>query len=123
MSTTKSSLLIALFLVLFLIPVLTSAQAPFVRCGNPGQKACEIGDFFNTLGYIYNFLVLSVATPLAVIALIIGGIFILISAGNPNFAEMGKKIVRYSIFGLALVFGSWLIIKTILSWIGYAYNF
>jgi hypothetical protein len=115
----KKPLLIALFLVLFLIPALASAQAPFVRCGNEGQQPCTICDFFATLTYVYNFLVLDIATPLAIIALIIGGIFLLISAGNPNLHGTGKKIMYAAIIGLALVFGSWLIINTILSVLGY----
>ena len=60
-----------------------------------------------------------IATPLAVIALIVGGIFIMISAGNPNLLGNGKKILYAAIIGLALVWGSWLIIDFILHTIGY----
>ena len=63
-----------------------------------------------------------IATPLAVIALTIGGIFMLISAGNPNLFNTGKKIVYAAIIGLVLVFCSWLIVNTILSIIGYQGN-
>ena len=115
----KKNLLIGLFLVLFLIPVLALAQAPFVRCGNPGQPQCTICNFFETLIYIYNFLVLSIATPLAIVGVTIGGVFILISAGSPNFLGLGKKILWSAIIGLFLVFASWVIINTILSVIGY----
>jgi len=115
----KISLLIGLFLVLFLIPVLALAQDPFVRCGNPGQSQCTICSFFATLTYIYNFLVLQIATPLAIVGVTIGGVFILISAGNPNFLGLGKKILWSAIIGLFLVFASWVIINTILSAIGY----
>ena len=115
----KKNLLIGLFLVLFLIPVLALAQAPFVRCGNPGQPQCTICSFFETLIYIYNFLVLSIATPLAIVGVTIGGLFILISAGSPNFLGLGKKILWSAIIGLFLVFASWVIINTILSVIGY----
>ena len=115
----KKNLLIGLFLVLFLIPVLASAQAPFVRCGNPGQPQCTICNFFETLIYIYNFLVLSIATPLAIVGVTIGGVFILISAGNPTLMGKGKQILWSAIIGLFLVFASWVIINTILSVIGY----
>jgi len=118
----KKTLLIGLFLVLFLIPVLALAQAPFVRCGNPGQSQCTICDLFATLIYIYNFLVLNIATPLAILGLTIGGVFILISAGNPNLLGTGKKILWAAIIGLLLVFCSWIIINTILSAIGYNFG-
>jgi hypothetical protein len=125
----NKSLLFGVFLVLFLIPALVylpagmaSAQG-IVQCGNTGQPPCQIQDFFAMLGRIYNFIVLYIAAPLAVLGLTIGGIFLLISAGNPNLAGQGKKIIWMSIIGLVLAFGSWLIIKTILGAIGYKYSF
>ena len=115
----KKALLIGLFLVLFLIPVLTSAQAPFVRCGNAGQNSCTICDFFATLTYIYNFLVLDIATPLAIIGITIGAILMMISAGNPQLLSLGKHIFYMAVIGLVLVFCSWLIINTLLTAMGY----
>ena len=115
----KKNLLIGLFLVLFLIPVLALAQAPFVQCGNPGQKCCTICSFFETLFRIYNFLVLDIATPLAIVGVTIGGVLILISAGNPKLMGTGKKFLYSAIIGLVLVFCSWLIINEILSALGY----
>ena len=71
------------------------------------------------LNNIYNFIVKIIAAPLAVIALTIGGILMLISAGNPNLMGLGKKIFYAAIIGLALVFCSWVIINTILTILGY----
>jgi hypothetical protein len=122
----KKNLLIGLFLVLFLIPVFSYVQASecggqtgLVKCGMDVSCPCNICDFFATLIYIYNFLVLSIATPLAIVGVTIGGVFILISAGSPNFLGLGKKILWSAIIGLFLVFASWVIINTILSMIGY----
>ena len=75
---------------------------------------CGISDFFTMLGNIYSFIVYMIATPLAIIALTIGGIFILISAGNANLMSKGKQILWAAIIGLFLVWGSWAIINTIL---------
>jgi len=88
-----------------------------VPCGN--VQCCRIGHFFIMLNNIYNFAIKWVATPLAVLMLTIGGIMILISAGNPNLASMGKKIIWWAIIGLVLVFCSWLIINFILTAMGY----
>jgi hypothetical protein len=113
--TMKKYILITLFLVSFLIP--TIAGAAIVPCGN--TNPCQLNDFFTMLTNIYVFIVLNIATPLAILSLVIGGIFILISAGNPSLATRGKQIVWMAVIGLALVFASWVIIKTILTAIGY----
>jgi len=116
----KKILLLAFFSVLFLLPFVILAQG-LVPCGNPGQPACTIEHFFVMLSNIYEFIVLYLATPLAVIALTIGGIMMLISGGSPNLMGMGKKTVILSIIGLVLAFGSLLIIKTLLSAMGFIY--
>ncbi len=85
------------------------------RCTN----CCEVTDFFGMLARIYSFIVWYIATPLAVLALSIGAIFMLAGAGNPNLFATGKKILYAAIIGLVLVFCSWLIIDFILTAIGY----
>jgi len=115
----KLFLLISLFyLFLFLTPVLVNAQG-LVPCGNPGQSACTIEDFFIMIRIIFNFIVWDIATPIAILMLTIGGIMIVISAGNPNLASKGKNILYMAVIGLALVFCSWLIINFILTTLGY----
>ncbi len=115
----KIFLPIFLFCLLSIIFVPVLANAQLVRCGNPDQNPCGISDFFETLGYIYNFIVWDITTPLAIIALTIGGILMMISAGNPNTFGLGKKIIFAAIIGLVLVFCSWLIINFILTTLGY----
>ena len=66
------------------------------------------------LGNIYTFLVTDIATPLATLAVIVGGVLIMVSAGNPNLSGMGKKILYAGIIGMILVFCSYLIINWIL---------
>jgi len=114
-----------LLLTAVFIPVLATAAGnptagqAFVPCGNTGQAACTICDFFKMLMIIYNFIVWDIATPLAIIALAVGGILMMISAGNPNLMSKGKTIFWTAVIGLVLVFCSYLIIATILNIIGY----
>ena len=96
-------------LLISLMPVLT--HAALVTCTG---EDCTIQKFFEMLTGIYKFLILQIATPLAIIALIIGAIFMMISAGNPALHSTGKKIVYTAIIGLALVLCSFLIINFIL---------
>jgi len=117
----KIFLLISLFfLILSLTPVFTNAA--IVPCGNPGQAQCTITDFFVMLNNIYNFIVWNIAAPLAILGLTIGGIFMMISAGNPQLLGTGKNILKMAIIGLVLVFCSWIIVNTILTALGYKGN-
>ena len=97
-----------------------------VPCGDKDssgkQCSCDIGHIFVMLSLIYNFIVIDIATPLAVLALTIGGILWLISAGNPRLLGVGKSIFWAAVIGLALVFCSWIIIDFILKAVGYTGN-
>ena len=87
----------------------------------PGDTGCPCGiaEFFTMLSNIYSFIVLEIASPLAVIAIAIGGILMLISAGNPGMFSLGKNILYAAIIGLVLAFGSYLIIDSIVTILGY----
>jgi len=112
----------AIILISLIFLPLTSHAFQIVNCGNPGQKPCTLADFFVLLGNIYNFIVNMIAAPLATIALLIGGIMMLTSGGNPTQFGKGKQILIYAIIGLCLAFGSMLIIKTLLTAMGYKYS-
>ena len=126
----KIFLSILLFCLLSIIfaPIITSAQGIVPcnpTCDKDGKNCtgqCTINDFFTMLANIYGFIVKMIATPLAVIALTVGGIFMLISAGNPALMTKGKEILKWAIIGLALTWGSWLIIDFVLKAIGYTGN-
>jgi len=83
---------------------------------------CNLGHFFVMFANIYAFIIKYIATTLAVIMITVGAIFMLISAGNPNLAGTGKKMVYSAIIGLVLVFGSYLIIDALLKIMGYSGN-
>jgi hypothetical protein len=110
----KKIFLFAILFFLIALPILVNAQAPFVRCGNPGQAKCGLQDLFNTIGYIYHFIVWDIATPLAVLFFLIGGIILMVSAGNPGLAGKGKTILWMATIGLVLVFCGYLIVNALL---------
>jgi hypothetical protein len=125
MKKNLSIIFVLLFIAVLIVPIAATAQTfnpekGIVPCGNPGQPACEIKDFFIMLALIYDFIVWWIATPLAIIALTVGAIFMLISAGNPSLFGRGKQIIMWSIIGLVLVFCSWLIVNFIMETLGYA---
>ncbi|MCX6720372.1 MAG: hypothetical protein NTW11_01030 [Candidatus Staskawiczbacteria bacterium] len=126
----KIFLSVTLFCLLSIIFVPFLATAAFVQCGNgtpiydasgscTSNCPCGICDFFKMLSTIYSFIVWDIAMPLAIIAIVIGGIMMMISAGNPDLMGKGKTMLKTAIIGLVLVLGSWIIINLVLTAIGY----
>lgn len=126
----KIILPIVLFCLLSVIFIPFLVQAGLVPCTGAvtctdvkGTKVCKsdctICSVFKLIINIYDFISKDIATPLAIIAITIGGIMMMISAGNPNLMGQGKKILFTAIIGLVLVFCSYLIIGFVLSAVGY----
>ncbi len=86
--------------------------ASLIPCGGP-EHPCNIDCFFLMIKNIINFLLLQIATPLAVIAFIVAG-FMFLMGGSEKTISRGKAIFRQVVTGLVLAFGAWLIIDTIL---------
>ena len=97
-------------------PTCTTNSSGKINC----TSQCTLCDFFQMLVNIYNFIVQVIATPLAVLAFLIGGICILVSGGTPGLSSLGKKIMWGAAIGLILVFLSWLIVDFVLHAIGYS---
>ena len=110
-------ILLCLVSIIF-VPLIINAQG-LVKCGNTVGDQCTLSDVLTLIDDIYTFIVNNIATPLAVIALIIGGVLLLISAGNPALAGAGKKVLWAAIIGLALVFGAKAIIEFVKVLVGY----
>jgi len=75
---------------------------------------CTFEDIGKMLQNIYDFII-KIATPLAIIAITVGGIMMMISAGNPNMMSIGKKVFWSAVIGLFLAFGSYALIKFIVN--------
>jgi len=111
----KKNLLSAIvYFLLLIIFVPFLAKAGIVTC----DTNCGINELFAMLGKIVDIIVKQIATPLATIAVIVGGILMMVSAGNPNLMSLGKKVFWSAIIGLILAWCSYLIIDTILKAIG-----
>ncbi|MFW5885238.1 MAG: hypothetical protein ACOCUF_03380 [Patescibacteria group bacterium] len=62
----------------------------------------------NIIGWL-----LFITSFLAVLAIIVSGLMILLSGGNKDMADKGKKGVQYSIIGLAVILLAYVIIKVV----------
>jgi len=125
MNSNKIFLPIILFCLLSIILISIPGFGSVIKadqivpCGNPSQSACTLSDFLTMIGNVYHFIVFTLATPLATVAVLIGAILMMISAGNPNLMSIGKKVFWSAVIGIALVYCSYLIIQFILTAIGY----
>ena len=117
------------FAFLFLISGTTQAAGPLcddssggtiglVPCGLTSGCRCELGHVFLLIKNVFNFIVFKIATPLAGLMIVIGGVMLVVSAGNPGYVSQGKHIILWSIIAWLLIFASWIIIDTVLRAIG-----
>ncbi|MFI5205502.1 MAG: hypothetical protein ACHQVK_01035 [Candidatus Paceibacterales bacterium] len=80
---------------------------------------CQFGHFGILLLKIYNFAIKFIIIPIAGLAVVVAGLYMLVSAGNPAMFERGKKILIYTIVAIALIFGAYLMIDILLKALGY----
>ena len=107
---------ITIFAVLLILLVLPqTASAGLVPCGTiEHPEKCNLCHFFQLLQAIINGASVTLLA-LAAIFIVIGGIVILSSAGSPDRMSEGKKMITYSIIGIVVCFGAWIIINTVMS--------
>lgn len=103
----------ALFLMnigIFLLPVAAiAANTGLVPCQGLDCKWC---DLMKLAEKVIDFM-LMISLPIAVIAIVVGGIFMIISGGSEAKFKQGKDIATAAVIGVLLALISWLIIDTI----------
>ena len=92
-------------------------EQSFFSCISAAQAADVInpiasGDFTVLAGRFLQWL-LSLSGGVALLMLVIGGMLYMTSAGDPQKAEQGKKIVIWTVAGLLIVLLSYAIISLI----------
>lgn len=107
-----------LVIIVFLIPFsvradfnpINALKGPIVPCKND----CTLCHFFVMAKNIIEF-ILALIIFLAPAFIAAGGIIILTSAGKPDQASWGKRIITYALIGLVIAFAAWTIIGTVLN--------
>jgi len=108
-----SKLVILFFLVGITLPVLVNAA--LVPCGAKTNDPCTLKDLFVLAEKVINFLLFQLAMPLAIVAILIGGILMITARGDTGQLQRGKDIFYYSVIGFILAFGAWLIIEVVVA--------
>lgn len=94
-------------------------EVGIVPCGYGNLPSCNLCHFYNLAKNGIDFMLFRFLVPLAVIALLIGGIYLLASRGNPQMLETGKNAITNTVLGIIIAFAAWLVIATILNTLGY----
>ena len=113
-------LFLFIFLLLISFPFLANAQG-LVPCG-PGKSepnnVCQFCHIFVLFENVVNFFLFQIVPPLAVLMIVIGGIYFFISAGDPNKINKGKGILTTVIAGLIIIYCAWIFINFFFMLIG-----
>lgn len=113
----KSAFLVLVLLILF-VPVV-SFGAGLVPCDNV-SKICDFSAFMDLLNGVISFILFKLALPLAAIMFVYAG-FLLITAGGEaaHSRAKAKNIFTNAVIGLVLAAIAWIIVRTLLSILGY----
>jgi len=112
--TKKRKLFSALLIILFVAP-LFSLGAGLVPCEGPNCTICHL---FELIKNVVDFVLFKIVTPIAVLFIVIGGGLIIFGAENPQNIDKGKTVLLYTIVGLLLIFGAWLLVNTFFTIVG-----
>lgn len=108
-------LIFAAILFLILGPQLVFAQNGLVTC----TENCTFLDFVDMINGIIDFVFKYLALPIAALMFAYAGFTLVTSGGSSEARSKAKNIFSDAIIGIILAAGAWLIIKTLLSILGY----
>jgi hypothetical protein len=101
--------------ILLLVPL--SARAQLVPCGGE-DNPCQLCHLFVLLDNVLDFIFLDFVPPIAIIAVVIGGIYFFTAGGDPAKVGKAKTVLTTVAVGLLIIYGSWLLISSFFLAIG-----
>lgn len=123
MAKISKLFLVAVILILVLAPGLVFAQEEskgLVPCATErNNKMCGFGDFMMLLNNIIDFIFKYLAFPISALMFAYAGFLMVTSAGSSESRTKAKNIFFDAVVGLVLAAGAWVIVKTLLSIMGY----
>jgi hypothetical protein len=88
-----------------------------VKCGRPGQPMCTLCHLIAGFNVIIQY-IMKIAIGVALLALAIGGVMYVISAGESAMMEMAKTTIANAAIGFVIVFAAFLIVNTSMQYLG-----
>lgn len=113
MQKIKKFIIVSMFLI---TPVF--AFADLIPC-NGTTTDCNFNAFITLINNVINFIFKGMAIPIAAVMFFYAGFLMVTSAGSSESKTKAKNIFSNAVIGLAIAAGAWIIIKTILTVLGY----
>lgn|GEM_PF-1260938 len=88
-----------------------------VSCGRPGQDMCTICDLIKGMNIVIQYL-MKIAIGMALLAMGIGGVMYIVSAGDSGLIDKAKSTMKNAAVGFVIIFAGFLIINTTINYIG-----
>lgn len=108
-----SSVIVLAFL--FFIASAAMAADPLIPCG-PGNP-CTFCHLFKLIQNVYNFIVFTLAPPVAILSVAVAGFIWFTSAGSEGRAKKARDILLTVVVGLVIMYTSWVVINFIITFI------
>ena len=121
-----------IFAIVLITGIFASSQAfaaGIVPCGQSEDDAsttidesakCTLCHFFILINQIVNFVLFSLAAPLALLMLIIGGGMFMLAAGNPSTITQARKLIASVLIGVVIIYGAYFLVGVFLQSVGLA---
>ena len=103
-----------LMFMILIMPVISSA-AGLVAC----KDNCGWNELMTLVNTVINFVLFTLALPIAAIMFAVAGIMLLTSGGDHSKKTKAKDLFLGVVIGLVVAASAWLIVHTILSILGY----
>jgi len=114
---------VVIFALFFIVPFAVSAQG-LVPCGGETQPACDFNYFIQLIQNVIQFLMFTVAMPLAAVLFAWAGIMMLTAGGSEDKIKQAKEIFWWVFVGILIALSAWLVVNAITSALlksGYSY--
>ncbi|MDP2951057.1 MAG: hypothetical protein Q8N55_01600 [bacterium] len=83
-----------------------------------GILHCQICHLFQMINGALNYLFISIIPYVVILMFVIAGIFFYLGGAKPNLKTRAKEVVKTTIIGLVLIYGSFLIVGVALTLLG-----
>lgn len=121
MKNTKKILISALVFLMLIMPVISfAANVPLVACDNSTGNLCDFNALMALVNRVIKFILFDMVIPIAAIMFAYAG-FLMVSAGGEvaSARTKAKAIFTDVLIGLIIAVAAFLIVRTVLSILGY----